>query len=428
MYNQIRIARLAISKSDKTKRTIYLRVFPTWQAGKNFTISTKITLHTSKWCDTKKQAKGTSIESQRVNIQLNKLEETCYKLFDEYIKSVDPPKLNDYKAFIEFKIFNKGNGGIKPTIKVNDLFTRYVRLHSSELGEVRKRRYQFVGGKVNEFNTFKFGKSDVELDVLSREWRQEFKQFLMVSFKYKTSTLNGYLKVLHAVVNDAYQSDYLKSNPFKNCGFDRCEENIKYLTKDELAKIERIKSNDERLMRATKMFLFASYTGLSYADMKTLKRTELERDSNGEFTIVKHRNKTEVRSLIPLNKKAMEIINEYHLHPLLSGTNLLLPVIHLNDYNQLLKMIAIHCKINKNLTSHMARHTFATTIWISNGGTLESLQRILGHKKIQTTEKYGKITNQKVKDEASLVFTNQTRRGAISPDKNLFNDLINDNK
>ncbi len=427
MYYQIRISRQArATKSDKTKRSIYLRIFPSWQTGKDFILSTKITIDTGKWCDIKKQAKGTSIESQRVNLQLNKLEETCYKLFDEYIKSVEDPSLTQYKAFAEYKIFNRGNGGVKPTLKVNELFTRYVKLHRSELCKVRKGRYQFVGSRVNDFNMLKFGKSDVELDVLNREWRQEFKQFLMDSFNYKTSTLNGYLKVIHAVVNDAYQSDYIKNHPFKNCGFDRCEENIKYLTKDELAKFEQFETDDERLMRATKVFLFACYTGLSYGDMKTLKRTELERDSNGGFSIAKHRSKTEVRSLIPLNKKAMDIINEYQFHPLISGTNLLLPVIHLNDYNQLLKLIAAKCNIDKNVTSHMARHTFATTSWISNGGTLESLQRILGHKKIQTTEKYGKITNQKVKDEASLVFDNQMKKGAIYPDKYLLNNLKND--
>jgi integrase len=309
---------------------------------------------------------------------------------------------------------------------VNELFDRYVRLHSSELGAIRKKRYQFVGSRVNDFNILKFGKHDVELEILTREWRLEFKQFLMGQFNYKTSTLNGYLKVLHAVVKDAYESDYLKTYPFKNCGFDRHEEQIRYLTKDELTRIENFKTSDERLMRTTKIFLFACYTGLSYGDMKTLKRTELERDSNGGFSIAKHRSKTEVRSLIPLNKKAMDIINEYQFHPLISGTNLILPVIHLNDYNQLLKLIAAKCNIDKNVTSHMARHTFATTSWISNGGTLESLQRILGHKKIQTTEKYGKITNQKVKDEASLVFNNQMKKGAIYPDKYLFNDLKND--
>jgi len=83
MYYQIRISRQArATKSDKTKRSIYLRIFPSWQTGKDFILSTKITIDTVKWCDIKKQAKGTSIESQRVNLQLNKLEETCYKLFD----------------------------------------------------------------------------------------------------------------------------------------------------------------------------------------------------------------------------------------------------------------------------------------------------------------------------------------------------------
>ncbi len=426
MYYQIRITRQArATKSDKTKRSIYLRVFPSWQAGKDFIISTKITLDSSKWCDTKKQAKGTSIESQRVNMQLNKLEETCHKLFDEYIKSIETPKLNDYKAFVEYKIFNKGNGSVKQTLKVNELFDRYVRLHDSKLGSKRKSRYQFVGGKVNQFNTLKYGKSDVELEVLSAEWWKEFGQFLLKGFKYKQSTFNGYLKVLHAVVKDAYNSDYLKSYPFKGLKLDRIKSDVRYLSEDEYFKILRFNTEDERLMRAKDCFIFACNTGLSYTDMATAKRQNITRESDGNYTLTKNRAKTDVESIIPLNDFAIYIIQKYRNHPLLSGTDLLIPTINLNDYNHLLKLIAVHCGIDKNISSHIARHTFATN-YITDGGTQESLKMMLGHSKITTTEKYGQIIADKVKKEARAVFQNQSRKGALIPDKYMFNDLFDD--
>jgi site-specific recombinase XerD len=90
-------------------------------------------------------------------------------------------------------------------------------------------------------------------------------------------------------------------------------------------------------------------------------------------------------------------------------------------------MVAIHCKIDKNLSSHIARHTFATTVWLSNKGRLEGLKSILGHKKIQTTERYGKITDENVKNEASMVFENQAKKGALTLHKiKMSNNLKND--
>jgi integrase len=116
------------------------------------------------------------------------------------------------------------------------------------------------------------------------------------------------------------------------------------------------------------------------------------------------------------------------MHPLTSGTDLLLPVIHMNDYNQLLKLLASKCNIDKNISSHVARHTFATTIWMNNGGTLDGLKGTLGHMKISTTERYGNILEEKIKKDAIKVFANQDKKRALHSDKNLFNELINDNK
>jgi site-specific recombinase XerD len=110
---------------------------------------------------------------------------------------------------------------------------------------------------------------------------------------------------------------------------------------------------------------------------------------------------------------------------MITGTDLLLPVIHMNDYNQLLKLLASKCNIDKNISSHVARHTFATTIWMNNGGSLEGLKGALGHKKISTTERYGNILEEKIKTDASKVFANQDKKRALNSDKNMFNSLIN---
>jgi integrase len=426
MYKQIRIAFVARkTKSDPNQLTIFLRVFACWDfKSPNFTISTKNSIEISKWAN--KKAKGTSEESKRINKNIETIKIDAERHFDDYLKTNPNPILKEFKAYLEFQLFRKGNG-ITHKLYVSDLCDRYVKLHKSELGDKRIKRYEFVGSCINDFNQQKYSTTKIELEVLSRDWRQEFKQFLMDRFNYKPSTLNGYLKVLHSAVRDVYESGHLSKYPFYNCKFDKCEEEVRYLTYEELSRLENFKTDNERLQRAADIFLFATQTGLSYADMLSLTNKHIEFDKDGVKSIVKIRTKSKVRSYIPISEPAFAILNKYRFHPLLSGSDLLLPVIHINDYNQLLKMVAIHCKIDKNLSSHIARHTFATTVWLSNKGRLEGLKSILGHKKIQTTERYGKIIDENVKNEASMVFENQAKKGAISLHKiKMSNNLKND--
>jgi site-specific recombinase XerD len=414
MPHFIRIARSARStKSDKTQKTIFLRVFPSWENGKDFIFSSKITVPENRWNKITKSVLGTGIESNRLNTQLSQLEVETQNVFQQYINGVVHPDKEGLKSEIEFKLFNKGSGKSKEML-VSDLFERYIALHKSDLGEKRIERYKFVQRCVNDFNLIRFGKCSVEVKVLNKEWRDGFKQFMMNRFNYQPSTMNGYLKVLHAAVKYAYDTNYIDRFPFKDCKFDKHESKIKYLTEEEYMSIANynFSKTDERIQRTADCFLFACNTGLAFADMRSLKKSDLERGSDGCLSIVKYRGKTGVRFLVPLNELALSIIEKYIHHQNVVGTDLLLPVIHINDFNQLLKMIALMCGVNKNLSSHVARHTFATTNWLDNGGSLETLQSILGHNKIKTTEMYGKITSRKVREEASMVHKNQAKKGA----------------
>lgn len=413
----IKISRVArATKSDKTQRTIFLRVFPSWENGKDFTFSTKITVPVNRWNNVTKSVLGTGIEINRINTQLNQLEAETQNVFQQYINGVVNPRLKELKSVIEFKLFNKGIGTTRELL-VSDLFDRYVDLHRSDLCAKRMQRYTFVQRCVNDFNLIRFGRSSVEVKELNKEWRDGFKQFMMNRFNYQPSTMNGYLKVLHAAVKYAYDTNYIDKFPFKDCKFDKYESKIKYLTEEEYLSIADydFSKADERIQRTADCFLFACNTGLAFTDMRSLKKSDLERGSDGSFSIVKYRGKTGVRFLVPLNELSKSIIEKYTHHQNVVGTDLLLPVIHINDFNQLLKMIALMCGLNKNLSSHVARHTFATTNWLDNGGSLETLQSILGHNKIKTTEMYGKITSRKVREEASLVHKNQAKKGASMP-------------
>jgi hypothetical protein len=185
MQKFIRISRVArATKSDKTKRTIFLRIFPSWENEKDITFSTKITVSENRWNNITKSISGPGIESNRYNTQINQLEAETQNIFQQYINRVEHPERKEFKAELEFKLFNKGLGKTKDLL-VSDLFDRYVELHRSDLGTIRIKRYQFVQRQVNDFNFSRFGTTSIEVKVLNKEWRDGFKQFMMKRYEYQ---------------------------------------------------------------------------------------------------------------------------------------------------------------------------------------------------------------------------------------------------
>lgn len=151
------------------------------------------------------------------------------------------------------------------------------------------------------------------------------------------------------------------------------------------------------------IFLFSCYTGLAYADVKKLKRSEIVIGVDGKEWISTSRQKTDTASNIPLLPQAIRLMNKYKDHPQCADEDLLLPVLSNQKMNTYLKEIADACGIKKELTFHIARHTFATTVTLANGVSIESVSKMLGHTNIKTTQHYAKILDMKVgQDMANL--------------------------
>jgi len=155
----------------------------------------------------------------------------------------------------------------------------------------------------------------------------------------------------------------------------------------------------ERLEIVKNIFLFSCYSGLAYADVQKLKRSEIRIGIDGEKWIFTKRQKTDVSSRIPLLSPALKIINSFEQHPQCKNQDRVLPVLSNQKMNSYLKEIADACGINKNLTYHLARYTFATTITLSNGVPIETVSKMLDHRNIKTTQHYAKILDKKISDD-----------------------------
>jgi integrase len=159
----------------------------------------------------------------------------------------------------------------------------------------------------------------------------------------------------------------------------------------------------ERLSLVRDIFLFSCFTGLAYIDVKNLTKSHLSIGIDGEKWIFTHRQKTETASKIPILPITQMIIDKYDNHPESNNQNKLLPILTNQKMNAYLKEIAAICEIEKELTFHIARHTFATTVTLTNGVPIESVSKMLGHKNLKTTQHYAKILDKKVSEDMQIL-------------------------
>jgi site-specific recombinase XerD len=171
------------------------------------------------------------------------------------------------------------------------------------------------------------------------------------------------------------------------------------LTKEEIEIIASKTFVTERLTQVRDIFLFCCYTGLAYIDMKKLKRSEIGIGIDGEKWIFTSRTKTETPSRIPLLSFSLELLERYENHPQCVNKDLAFPVLSNQKMNSYLHEIAGVSGIQKRLTFHIARHTFATTITLTNGVPIETMSKMLGHKSIRTTQIYSKVLDLKVSSD-----------------------------
>jgi site-specific recombinase XerD len=178
-----------------------------------------------------------------------------------------------------------------------------------------------------------------------------------------------------------------------------------FLVEEEIQAIVSKEFATERLNQVKDIFLFSCFTGLAYIDVKKLTKNNITIGIDGEKWIYTNRQKTDTRSNIPLLPMAEEIIAKYKEHPQCVNEGKLLPVLSNQKMNAYLKEMADLCGINKELTFHIARHTFATTVTLTNGVPIESVSKMLGHKNLRTTQHYAKILDRKVSEDMQILRT-----------------------
>ena len=249
-----------------------------------------------------------------------------------------------------------------------------------------------------------YGKEDVTFHELTPEFIRAFDIYLKTEAGLCRNTIVRYMKCFKKFTNMALAKEWMRKNPFYGYKMEQDETDPVFLTYDELQTVMKKKFTIPRLELVRDVFVFACFTGLSYIDIKTLTHDKIQRmDFDGEEWIITRRTKTRVSSNVPLMEIAKELIERYRG---LAGGDLVFPIPSNSVCNRHLKQIAKACGIHKEIGFHLSRHTFATTVYLCNGGTIEALSKILGHKHISTTQIYAEVTNRMVSSDFRAISGN----------------------
>lgn len=364
-------------------------------------ISLKYRVPIEKWNKKKEIVTGTCPEIKAINNYISEVRtelNNCYRLLQI-----------DKKLVTAEAVKSKFLG----TDETKKSLLEVIRYHNDTMLETlawgTAKNYYTTEKYVTAFLKEKLKTSDVFLNQLNYKFLTDLEMFLRTHVPGENqkpcgnNTVMKHIERFRKIISMAMRNDWLKQDPFLKFKPHFIKKDRGYLNEQELFAIENKQIDIARIEVVRDMFVFSCYTGLTYMDAYNLKPENIHIGINGKKWIIIQRQKTGVQANIPLLAKALEILEKYKDHPRSKSKGTLLPLISNQPFNFFLKEIAIICGINKNLTHHLARHTFATTVCLLNGISMEATSGMMGHANMRTTQIYGKILPQRISTEMDIL-------------------------
>ncbi|GAA4770199.1 MULTISPECIES: site-specific integrase [Flavobacterium] len=375
---------------------IYMRITIN---GKRIELSTNRFIEISKWSTEAGKMKGTSEEARSINNHLDLLKNQIRDAEMELIYK---------KITITTEIFKSKLLGVDERAKMlvpifQDHNNKIKELVGKEYAPGTLERYTTSLKHTIEFMQWKYNISDIDITKIDHVFITDYEFWLRSVRNCANNTAVKYLKNFNKIIKLCLANDWIDKNPFANYKSKVKDVERVYLTEAEIQSIIEKDFKTERLSLVRDIFLFSCFTGLAYIDVKNLTKSHISFGIDGEKWIFTHRQKTESASKIPILPVTQMIIDKYKNHPQCNNEDKLLPILSNQKMNAYLKEIAGVCEIEKELTFHIARHTFATTVTLTNGVPIESVSKMLGHKNLRTTQHYAKVLDRKVSDDMKIL-------------------------
>jgi len=349
----------------------------------------------SLWSQEKERAIGKDRNSTELNHYIDALRVKLYQIYQDLEL--------DGKIISARAIINRYQGKDEAFKTLYNVFKEHNdncrKLIGTDYAEITVRRYDNCLKYLMELVKCTFKQDDILLREVNGELVRAFDLYLKTEKGCAQNTVIRYMKCFKKVINLAIANEWISKNPFAGIKFHEVEVIKDILTQTELNKIMKKEFEIERLALVRDIFIFQCYTGLAFIDVYNLRPEHLAEDNNGNLWIMKPREKTNNMCNIPLLSIPKQILEKYKDNPYCLDKGVLLPVLCNQKMNSYIKEIADLCGIKKHLSTHTARHTFASVIALANNVSLPNVAKMLGHTSTRMTQHYAKVMNQSILKE-----------------------------
>lgn len=356
----------------------------------------KIKVDPAIWNATSQRCTGKSRIAVRTNKEIEALLLLLLARFNE---------LNDLSEIVSAQeVKNTFQGIAAAQATLLKLFQEHNDQYALRVGVNRAAnsyyQYQNTYRLLSVFIQTKYKVSDVSVKSLDMLFIENFNTFLKINQQQKVNTIIGHIRRLKSVVYTAVYRGIINVHPFKDFSPGKAERKQMYLSREELDKLMNTTFDTPNRNFTRDMFVFSVFTGICYCDMRTLTEEHVTKDSSDNLWIETFRQKTGTPENVMLLDIAVNIIEKYRG---LANDGKLFPMLTKESMNTHLKIMAKQCGITRNLHFHIARHTFGSQICIAQGVPIETVSRAMGHKNISTTQRYAKVTHEKIDKDVSLL-------------------------
>ncbi|SHM90719.1 site-specific integrase [Flavobacterium xinjiangense] len=378
-------------KNKKNQSPLFCRITLN---GNRKQISTGINIESEHW-DTKNQVILNSHKSAILyNSQLDKIKSKVNSIYMILRLQENPFSIED----IHDKYFGKE---LKKSEFILSYYKQYLskieKLVGLEIKDNTYNKFVYVGNHLEAFLKWKYKKTDYPLKELSLQFLSDFDYYLKTEKKQEQITINKTIQRLRTPIKQAISEGYLDRDPFILHKSKTVRKTVIFLTTEELKTLEEAVLQQKRLSTIQDLFIFCCYTGLAYNEMAHLEKQNIQIGFDDINWIQMKREKTQRQISIPILPKAQEIIEKYS-----TDSNRIFPPISNQKFNSYLKEISAITGIEKRLTHHIARKTFASTVLLYNDVPMEIVSELLGHSNmVITQESYGKVVQKKVSEAMS---------------------------
>ena len=355
----------------------------------------KCTVDQSKWVKSAGIARGTTDEVKSLNNLINSVKGKLNAHYTALVAQKKEVTAEDVRNAY-FGITRKG----KMLVEVFEYHNKQmIGLIGKDFAPGTYKRYYAALTHIKDFLKFRYKLQDIELKDVNLQFITDLEYYLKDTKNLAHNTAIKYITNFKKIIRTSLGNGWIEKDPFINYKIQLKEVQREYLTEAEIQRIIDKTFTSSRIEQIRDIFIFCCYTGLAYADVKKISKEHIIKGIDGEQWIKINRTKTDTRSSIPLLPIPLAIMEKYSTHPKCIAQNRLFPVCTNQKINEYLKEIGSVCSIDKTITFHIARHSFATTITLTNNVPIESVSKMLGHKSIRTTQHYAKVVDRKISED-----------------------------